>query len=207
MRHRILTLLLGLAVLVTAGCGFNLRGSTQVPPELQKLLLESSDPYGPLTRAVRQQLRLSNVTIVDDPMRKDLPALRILGSSENQDTVSIFRNGVTAEYQLVLHVQAQVLIPGHDIYPLRVNIFRTFFDNPLTALAKDAEAEVLRQEMREQAAQQLVRQLLAVHAAEVKNAQENGDKPVGNNTATGTAKMAEAKEINIGKPAVSAPAQ
>lgn len=207
MRHRILTLLLGLAVLVTAGCGFNLRGTTQVPPELQKLLLESSDPYGPLTRAVRQQLRLSNVTIVDDPMRKDLPALRILGSSENQDTVSIFRNGVTAEYQLVLHVQAQVLITGHDIYPLRVNIFRTFFDNPLTALAKDAEAEVLRQEMREQAAQQLVRQLLAVHAAEVKNAQENGDKPVGNNTATGTAKMAEAKEINIGKPAVSTPAQ
>ena len=207
MRHRILTLLLGLAVLVTAGCGFNLRGSTQVPPELQKLLLESSDPYGPLTRAIRQQLRLSNVTIVNDPMRKDLPALRILGSSENQDTVSIFRNGVTAEYQLVLHVQAQVLIPGHDIYPLRVNIFRTFFDNPLTALAKDAEAEVLRQEMREQAAQQLVRQLLAVHAAEVKNAQENGDKPVGNNTATGTAKMAEAKEINIGKPAVSTPAQ
>ncbi|MCB5312349.1 LPS assembly lipoprotein LptE [Yersinia intermedia] len=207
MRHRILTLLLGLAVLVTAGCGFNLRGTTQVPPELQKLLLESGDPYGPLTRAIRQQLRLSNVTIVNDPMRKDLPALRILGSSENQDTVSIFRNGVTAEYQLVLHVQTQVLIPGHDIYPLRVNIFRTFFDNPLTALAKDAEAEVLRQEMREQAAQQLVRQLLAVHAAEVKNAQENGDKPVGNNTATGTAKMAEAKEINIGKPAVSAPAQ
>jgi LPS-assembly lipoprotein len=207
VRHRILTLLLGLAVLVTAGCGFNLRGTTQVPPELQKLLLESSDPYGPLTRAVRQQLRLSNVTIVDDPMRKDLPALRILGSSENQDTVSIFRNGVTAEYQLVLHVQAQVLIPGHDIYPLRVNIFRTFFDNPLTALAKDAEAEVLRQEMREQAAQQLVRQLLTVHAAEVKNAQENGDKSVGNNTATGTAKMAEAKEINIGKPAVSTSAQ
>ncbi|CNL38419.1 LPS assembly lipoprotein LptE [Yersinia aleksiciae] len=207
MRHRILTLLLGLAVLVTAGCGFNLRGTTQVPPELQKLLLESSDPYGPLTRAVRQQLRLSNVTIVDDPMRQDLPALRIIGSSENQDTVSIFRNGVTAEYQLVLHVQAQVLIPGHDIYPLRVNIFRSFFDNPLTALAKDAEAGVIRQEMREQAAQQLVRQLLTVHAAEVKNAQENGDKSVSGNSATGTAKIAPVKEINIGKPAVSTPAQ
>ncbi|MBS0054169.1 LPS assembly lipoprotein LptE [Yersinia sp. Marseille-Q3913] len=207
MRHRILTLLLGLAVLVTAGCGFNLRGTTQVPPELQKLLLESADPYGPLTRAVRQQLRLSNVTIVDDPMRKDLPALRIIGSSENQDTVSIFRNGVTAEYQLVLHVQAQVLIPGHDIYPLRVNIFRTFFDNPLTALAKDAEAEVLRQEMRDQAAQQLVRQLLTVHAAEIKNGQENGDKSVGGNNTTGTTKTAPVKEINIGKPAVSTPAQ
>lgn len=139
-----------------------------MPTELQKLLLESSDPYGPLARSIRQQLRLNNVTIVDDAMRKDIPTLRIIGSSESQETVSIFRNGVAAENQLVLHVQAQVLIPGHDIYPLQVNVFRTFFDNPLTALAKEAEAEVLRQEMREQAAQQLVRQLLTVHAAEVK---------------------------------------
>lgn len=207
MRHRIATLLLGLAVLVTAGCGFNLRGTTQVPPELQKLLLESADPYGPLTRAVRQQLLLSNVTIVDYAMRKDLPALRIIGSSENQDTVSIFRNGVTAEYQLVLHVQAQVLIPGHDIYPLRVNVFRSFFDNPLTALAKAAEAEVLRQEMREQAAQQLVSQFLTVHAAEVKNAQENGDQSVSSNSTTDTVQMAPVKEINIDKSAVSASAQ
>ncbi len=135
-------------------------------------MLESSDPYGPLARSIRQQLRLNNVTIVDDAMRKDIPTLRIIGSSESQETVSIFRNGVAAENQLVLHVQAQVLIPGHDIYPLQVNVFRTFFDNPLTALAKEAEAEVLRQEMREQAAQQLVRQLLTVHAAEVKNTQK-----------------------------------
>jgi LPS-assembly lipoprotein len=204
VRHRILTLLLGLAVLVTAGCGFNLHGTTQVPSNLQKLLLESNDPYGPLTRAVRQQLRLSNVTIVDDPMRKDLPTLLIISSSETQSTVSIFQNGVTAENQLVLHVQAQVLIPGHDIYPLQVNIFRTFFDNPLTALAKDAESAVLRQEMRDQAASQLVRQLLTVHAAEVRNVPKDGVKPVGSNKVTGTTVV---KEINIGTPAVSAPAQ
>lgn len=42
MRHRIITLLLGLAVLVTAGCGFHLRGTTQIPPELQKLQISTA---------------------------------------------------------------------------------------------------------------------------------------------------------------------
>ncbi|KMW72921.1 LPS biosynthesis protein [Photorhabdus luminescens subsp. luminescens] len=171
MRHRILTLLLGLAVLVTAGCGFHLRGTTQVPPELKKLQLTSGDPYGPLARSVRQQLRLNNVTILEDGSA-DIPILKLIGSSENKDTVSVFQDGKAAERQLTLYVDAQVIMPNGSVYPLRSRIDRSFFDNPLEALAKDAENEIINQEMREQAARQLVRQLLTVHSAEKQKARE-----------------------------------
>ncbi|MEA9392265.1 LPS assembly lipoprotein LptE [Acerihabitans sp. TG2] len=168
MHHRTIALLLGFAVLVTAGCGYHLRGTTSVPKELKTLTLNSYDPYGPLTRSVREQLRLSDVTVVKDkdPRSKKLPSLRITGSSEGRQTISIFRDGKTAEYQLVLEVNAQVLIPGKDLFPITIRVFRSFFDNPLTALAKDNEGDIIRQELREQAAQQLVRKLVAVQTAE-----------------------------------------
>ena len=81
MRHRIITLLLGLAVLVTAGCGFHLRGTTQIPPELQKLQISTGDPYGEQTRAIRQQLLLNNVQIIESG-DATLPVLKITSSSE-----------------------------------------------------------------------------------------------------------------------------
>ncbi|WP_213992825.1 LPS assembly lipoprotein LptE [Sodalis sp. dw_96] len=171
MRHRMKALLLGVAVLVTAGCGYHLRGTgahTMVPNDLKTLTLNSYDPYGPLTRAVRSELRLNDIKIVkdSDPKSRLLPSLRLTGAGESQETVSVFLNGTTAEYQLVLDVQASLLTPGKDLFPIDIRVFRSFFDNPLTALAKANEGDIIRQEMREQAAQQLVRRLLAVHAAE-----------------------------------------
>ncbi|WP_192457248.1 LPS assembly lipoprotein LptE [Musicola keenii] len=162
MRNPLLTLLLGLAVLITAGCGFHLRGTTQVPPQLQTLILDSGDPNGPITRAIREQLRLNNVTIEEDSRRQDIPSLRYMGETLTRNAVSVFQDGKAAEYQFILELKMQVLMPGDDIYPINVTIFRTFFDNPLAALAKDAEQDIVIQEMRDQAAQQLVRKLSSI---------------------------------------------
>ncbi len=174
VRHPLLTLLLGLVVLVTAGCGFHLRGTTQVPSQLHDLILDTGDPYGPVSRAIREQLRLNNINIVENASRRDVPSLRIIGESSTRNAVSVFQDGKAAEYQWVMELKAQVLIPGDDIYPLNVRVFSTFFDNSLAALAKDAEQDIILQEMRDRAAQKLVRELLTIKGKqEMKNRQKD----------------------------------
>ncbi|UDG79953.1 LPS assembly lipoprotein LptE [Candidatus Steffania adelgidicola] len=168
MRYHRLTWVLGLVVAVNAGCGYHLPGTThQTQTQIKNMTLNTHELYGPLTRAIREELHLNHVMLVQCIQDGNtLPSLEILNTSERQETASVFQNGKTAEYEITLNIQAKVVIPGKDYHLIDIKVHRSFFDNILTVLAKDAEGDIIRQEMRQQAAQQLVRTLLLVYTVE-----------------------------------------
>ncbi|MGP1956854.1 MAG: LPS assembly lipoprotein LptE [Arsenophonus sp. NC-PE1-MAG3] len=161
MRYLIIFFLY-LAVLITASCRFCLQGMPQITEELKTLKLSSADPYGPLAREIRQQLRLNNINLIDENLQ-NVPILKIGDSYENTKTVSIYQDGKSIEKQLNFLVNAQIILSNGTVYPIKIHVNRVFFENPLEILSKDAENELIKQEMHEQVARQLIRKLLIIY--------------------------------------------
>ena len=159
-----LALLMLLTISLT-GCGFHLQHETEVPAQFKTLSYISGDPYGRLSRDIKELLRDNGVILADVNDVAKYPSLRIVGDSLNRSTISIYQDGKAAEYQLVLMVQAQVIIAGEQIHPFSVSIFRTFFDNPAEALAKTVEQNLIEDEMYKQAAKQIIGKLKSVDTA------------------------------------------
>ncbi|WP_225639623.1 LPS assembly lipoprotein LptE [Candidatus Profftia sp. (ex Adelges kitamiensis)] len=189
--------ILGLILLITS-CGFHSYNNNLLPKKFQKIMLYTTNPYSFLSRSIREQLCLHGITILECNSllysRKNrvsmkntgivnnystttipshhfdaIPSLSIINIDDKEEIVSLFNNGKIAEYQIMLNINAQLSIHGKDIYPLTVHIYRSFFDNPFNALAKNAEKTIMRNEMFEQAAQQLVRKLFFIYTVKLYN--------------------------------------
>lgn len=164
--------LLIIAIFMLTGCGFKLQGTAEIPEQFKLMHLQSNNPYGLLSREIKTALQLNGVKLVarseKDNNKNSYPSLHILSSSITRDTISVYQDGKSAEYQIILTVNAQVIIAGKDIYPITTKIFRTFFDNPATALAKTTEETLIENEMYKQAANQIISKLRTVNAVDEK---------------------------------------
>jgi LPS-assembly lipoprotein len=158
MRKLLLTLTL-LSVISLAGCGFQLRGSYQLPPQLQQASI-SAPQFSEVAEQVRERFTLAGVEVLESSSSAHTH-VEILRDSLTRRTLSLSASGQVAEYELIYTVDYQLRAPEQRAQTLQVEVFRDYQDDPNFALAKTREREVLVAEMREQAAQQLLRQVIA----------------------------------------------
>jgi len=152
-----------ISVMVTAGCGWHLRGQTQKTACVRKLILISDDPHGPLSRAVRNALRLNGIDIVDNLSASDgnLITLHLENDLKGEDTASVIRSHA-AEKELFISLSATVMVPGKERIAITEKVYRSRLVNARGALLDASAAEVITGEMYQQVAAKLVRRLILI---------------------------------------------
>ncbi len=145
-----------------AGCGFHLRGDYSVPDELNTLSLTSYDPYSTFTRMMKGQLRLSEVDIV--PPAANVPNLHLVSEGVGERTLSLYQNTRAAEKEITFRASYRVTVPDVGTKTYSTSVTRSYLDNPLSALAKSVERDMIEDEMRKLAASQIVRQMARLRA-------------------------------------------
>ncbi|NVN84214.1 MULTISPECIES: LPS assembly lipoprotein LptE [unclassified Vibrio] len=151
-----------LTVSLLSACGFHLRGDYSVPEELNKISVTSYDQYSTFTRMMKGQLRMNDVEIV--PPAENIPNLHIISEGVGERTLSLYQNTRAAEIELTFYASYRVTIPELGSKTFSTSVTRSYLDNPLTALAKSVERDMIEDEMRKLATSQILRQMARLKA-------------------------------------------
>lgn len=134
--------------LVLSSCGFQLRGSYQVPEQLNEVSLQApmrSEFASRLVEAFQQHQ--IEVVEADD----GITHIELLPDTLDRRVLSLLVTGQVAEYELIYTVPLRVYMQDGRIEQHNIQIFRDYQEDPNFALAKTRELELLTNEMRDDA--------------------------------------------------------
>ena len=148
-----------LAAVLMAGCGFQLRGSSSLPFDTIYVPGSSGGVALDLKRAIQSS---SSTRVVDSP--KDAQAVfELTEARQEKEILSLTGAGRVREYRLRYHVRYRVHdAKGRDVIPsTTLSQVRDVTFNDSQVLAKEAEDQLLYRDMQSDMVQQILRQLAA----------------------------------------------
>ena len=151
------TVLLLLATL--SACGFQLRGTISIPPEWQTLELNTPSPNSELASGVRSGFSNNGVTWAEVP---EANYVLILGPEVfEQRNLTIGSNARATEFELTLKTNLEVRSAKGDqiAEPTDVVVTKIMTHDPENVTGKVEESRLLRQEMRVELVQQVMRRV------------------------------------------------
>ncbi|NMR25149.1 hypothetical protein HH219_06285 [Pseudoalteromonas sp. NEC-BIFX-2020_015] len=151
-------LALALVCFLLSGCGFHLKKASSLPDDLTTLTLSGDDERSALFAMLDKELTLSKVELLSAP-KKNVAQLYLFKDSLSRQTLSLFKNGQVAEYELAYSVHYLVKRPGQQAIEKSFELYRNYQDDPDNALAKAKEFDLLLNEIRKQASRRIVREL------------------------------------------------
>jgi len=152
---------LAAAVLMTA-CGFQLRGSSNLP--FDTIYVPGSG--GGVALDLKRSIESSSKTRVVDNPKNAQAVFQLIEARQEKEILSLTGAGRVREYRLRYHVRYRVHdAKGRDLVPpTTLNQVRDVTFNDSQVLAKEAEDQLLYRDMQTDMVQQILRQLAAAKA-------------------------------------------
>ena len=152
-----------LFVLVLAGCGFQLRGTADLPFDT----IYIPGATGGIALDLKRNIQSGTRTVVVDDLNKAEAVLEFSEESREKHILSLAATGRVREFQLRYNVAFRVHDgKGGEFLPVStVQLTRDISFNDTDVLAKETEEQQLYRDMQFDMVQQIMRRLAAAHAA------------------------------------------
>ena len=134
-------------VCALAGCGFRLAGSDPLPAVMARPYLSLKDPYTDFSREFEHQLKSSGATL--QLAREGATAtVDVTKDLVEQRTLAVSAKNIPTEYELTYTVTFSVRSPAKELLaPQTISLSKDFSFDETLQLAKEHEADILRQQM------------------------------------------------------------
>lgn len=136
-------LAIGFVSLLTA-CGFQLRGSADLPAAMQVTYIKGVKPFGTLADDFAAALRLRNITVTDRELQATA-VLHITGDNTEKLVVSVDTSGNVLEYEIRQTIHFSVLTADQRVVVAEqsVSLSRDYIFSSTDVLGKQREEQVV----------------------------------------------------------------
>ncbi|PJK12517.1 hypothetical protein CO614_04355 [Lysobacteraceae bacterium NML120232] len=154
-------LLAPILVLALAGCGFHLRRSLDLPPDLGPVRVVAPSAYSQLAESLREAVARAGAEVPESARGQKTARLEIISERWGNLPISLDASGRAQEYSLRYAVIfAMRDAEGKDIVPQQaVELSRDYLAQPTEAIGTDSETELLGKELRREMAAAILRRV------------------------------------------------
>jgi LPS-assembly lipoprotein len=143
-------LLLACVLFMLAGCGFQLRGSADLPAAMTVTHIKGIRPFGTLADDFSAALRLRDITVTDSE-RSATAVLQISDNNTEKLVLSVDTAGNVLEYELRQTIHFSVVTPDQQVVVAEqsVSLSRDYIFSSTDVLGKAREEQVVRATLQE----------------------------------------------------------
>jgi len=160
MNRTVMNTFVGFLLIVITGCGFQLRGAANIPESLKTMYVQGVNFQSGIGLELKRGLASNGVTVLPT-FQEGSAVLSLFDAKSERRVLSVGGDAKVREYQLYSAVTVKLVNADNEVMIAsdRIEALRDYVFDQDQVLASDQEEALLRRELNEQLARNILRRL------------------------------------------------